>query len=205
MVELSRRKAQKSISRSSGKQVAESSETLKLNAEMMPGVNFAFSLIAPAQLDSLRTRRLAYMHLQAFFYLITYDKKSGKGGFMPGIHAWVIESRRSDWGNRVLRSFAELTKSWTPRVIGTGAEGYFRIAIRRDPSGAEVWSFALEWNQSFRIAGFFGDPQTVPVYVKALPNMDMHRIGPELRFREEIALPPNEDTLFDPGVPVSKS
>ena len=52
------------------------------------------------------------MHLQAFFYFITYDHEKQLGGFIPGDIGHLAEVSRSDWGNPHIRGFADLTWTW---------------------------------------------------------------------------------------------
>lgn len=193
---LSARKARGSMSRRTGKPVAESSEQSTLKGLMMPGVDVTFGFIAPPQLDRERVIRLACFHLQGFFYLITYDDAQGTGSGLPGTVGMVNHAPLQDWGNGLQRGFASLTRDWPMRVEGTGASGHFRIAIRHDPAGADLWSFALEWNKSHRLVGFFGDLDAAQTYVDTLPPLQWRRAGPSVRMRREIPLAEEEDVLF---------
>ena len=141
---IASRKAKGSLSRRTKKTVADSYEENKIHGRFGPSGTMTFGMVAPPQLDPERVRRLAHLHLQGFFYLITYDEGRRSGGFIPGDIGWLNEASREDWGNPVQQGFAALVRDWLVRVEGAGASGYFKIAIRRDPTGAEVWSFALE-------------------------------------------------------------
>ena len=193
---LAERKASRAFSRRTKKPVAESTEEMPIMHQLMPGADIRVGLVAPPQIDASRVRELARFHLQGFFYLITYNPTTRMGGFIPGSILFLPGARRSDWGNSLLRSFADMTRGWSNRVIGTGAEGFFRIAIRREPAGSTVWSFALEWNKSFRTAGFFGDEDRAQEFGDQLRWPEMHRLNLTKRYRREIPLAPEDDVLF---------
>jgi hypothetical protein len=197
---LAARKAKGSRSRRTKKLIVDSYEEDKISGKLMQSVDVSFGFVAPPQLDPDRGRRLAYLHLQAFFYLITYDDARRTGGFIPGAIGWLNEASRRDWGNSLQRGFADLTQAWPARVEGTGAAGFFKISIRREPAGAELWSFALEWNRAHRIIGFFGDLDRAQVHIDQIPPLTWQRIDPTRRMRREIALDPQEDRLFAPLV-----
>lgn len=164
----------------------------------MRSYSASFGLVSPPQLDHERVRHLADFHLQGFFYFMTYDAGRRIGSFIPGTIHWLNEAGRRDWGNEVQRGFADLTNAWPMRVEGTGAAGFFRIAIRRDPAGAELWSFALEWNRALRIVGFLGDRDAAQAYVDLIPPLTWWRLNSTERMRPEIPLDLDEDRLFAP-------
>lgn len=200
LAEIAARKAKGSRSRRTKKPIIDSYEENKISGKLMQSVDVSFGFTAPPQLDSERVRQLAYLHLQAFFYLITYDSERKTGGFIPGAIGWLNEASRRDWGNSLQRGFADLTRHWPPRVEGTGASGFFKISIRRDPTGAEVWSFALEWNRALRVIGFFGNLDHARSYVDQLQPLNWQRIDATQRIRREIELDPSDDRLFAPVV-----
>lgn len=195
---LALRKAKGSRSRRTRKPVADSYEENKISGKLMQTVDVSFGFVAPPQLEQERVRRLAQLHLQGFFYLITYDAGRRIGGFIPGAIGWLNEASRRDWGNSLQRGFADLTQAWPARVEGTGAAGFFKVAIRRDPAGTELWSFALEWNRALRIVGFFGDVGSAQAYVDQIPPLSWQRIDATHRMRREEELSPEEDLLFAP-------
>jgi hypothetical protein len=96
------------------------------------------------------------------------------------------------------RGFADFVSGWDSGIEATGADGYFKIAIRRDPSGADLWSFALEWNSSLRSIGFFGNLERAQPHVDALPALQFQQIDATRRMRLEVPLDPNDDRLFLP-------
>lgn len=190
------RKARYSVSRITRKPVANSFEEQNIEGRLMEGVTISFGLVSPPRFVPERVRKLAHMHLQAFFYFISYEAGTRKGGFIPGDVGFLSEVSRSDWGNVQMRSFAELTRPWTTTVGGTGANGYFRIIMRREPSGLPVWSFALEWNMSLRVVGFFGDLSVAQRFVDTLSVLDWTPIDAANRFRREIPISEADDILF---------
>ena len=164
----------------------------------MQSADVRFGFVAPPQLDRERVRHLAHMHLQGFFYLITYDADHRTGGFMPGDLGWLNEASRQDWGNSLQLGFAKLTRTWLPRVEGAGTDGFFKIAIRREPSEADLWSFAIEWNKALRSIGFFGDLERAQIHVNTIPPLTWQRIDATRRMRRETSLDPADDILFSP-------
>jgi hypothetical protein len=195
----SERKARNSISRRTGRRVAESREQLEVKVPFGPGLEFTFTGFAPPQVDHSRAYRLALMQLRAFFYFVTYNWESRDGGFWPGSFSPLAISPRSDWGNVHFSAFAKAVKDWEPRFIGTGASGFFVVAIRRHPN-AIAWSWALEWNQNYRLIGFFGELAPVQELVSTFPAMEMSEAAQagdrKIRVREEVALPEGSDLLF---------
>jgi hypothetical protein len=198
LAEIAARKAAKSRSRRTKKPIADSYEEDSIKGKLMSVADASFGFVGPPHLDPERVCRLARFHLQGFFYLITYDELNRTGGFLPGECGWVDGARRPDWGNPLQRSFASLTANWDSRIEGEGADGFFKIAIRRDPSGAGIWSFALEWNRNLRSIGFFGDLDRAQHHVNALSPLQFTRVDPTRRMRREVALDPAEDRLFTP-------
>lgn len=192
LIAEAQRKA-RSTSRRTGKPVSESSATDTLHMTLGPAT-CSFGIIGPPQVADERAWDLAYLHLAAFFFCITYNEEHARGGFLPGAFQPLPTTPRKDWGNCLQRSFMQHTREWLPRLIGTTASDYFKIAIKRHPD-RDVWSFALEWNRALRVSGFFGEvyepglawPQAIPI----LRDGEM-----VIRMREEIPLDPTNDTLF---------
>jgi hypothetical protein len=90
--------------------------------------------------------------------------------------------------------------NWHDRMIGDIAEGHFRVAIRRNPD-AELWSFALEWNNTTRVIGLFGREEAANAVLVDVPELTMIPFGKTtdgalLRFRREVPLEDSEDRLF---------
>jgi len=193
---LAERKARGSRSRRTKKSVSDSYEEKEIAGRFLQSADVRFNLVAPPQLDPERVRRLAYLHLRGFLYLTTYDADRRAGGFVPGELGWLNEASQQDWGNSLQRGFAEFTRAWLPRVEGVVADGFFKVAIRRDPSGAELWSFAFEWNKALRIVGLFGDLGRGQLHVDAIPPLTWQRVDATHRMRREISLDPADDILF---------
>lgn len=189
----------RSVSRRTGKPVAASRETIEVKMPFGPGVNFTFTLVAAPQVDPQRAFELARLQLMGFFYFLTYNKEDGRGFFWPHTFSPFASALRSDWGNAHFVAFADAVKEWEPRLVGTTADGYFAVAIRRHPS-AETWSWALEWNMGYRLIGFFGEREPAQAIVDAFPPLPM-QAGHEdanggWRVRTEVALEESEDQLF---------
>lgn len=193
---LASRKAAKSVSRKTKKPVAQSYDEGTIKGKLIPAVDVSFGYVMPPQVDAERVMQLARYHVQGFFHMITFDEAVRTGGFIPGEFGSVNIARRTDWGNSLQRSFADLVLGWDVRVVGEGANGHFKIAIRREPSGAETWSYALEWNRSIRSIGFFGDLETAQQYIDFLDPLRFKQIDPLHRIREEVALAEEEDFMF---------
>jgi hypothetical protein len=192
-----RRKA-RSKSRRTNKSVGQSAEHFNIGSPFGPGAEMTFGFTSPPQLDEDRVYRLCLMQSQAFFYWITYNKTSGRGGFWPGGFFPLDCSVRSDWGNRLHESFMETVSNWELRVQATGADGNFKVAIRKRPA-AESWSWAYEWNRNARIIGFFGAQAVAQELVDTLPAPEwaMIRRGNETtKWRAETPLSPNRDKMF---------
>lgn len=190
------RKADGSFSRRTKQLVRDSYAEETIEGTLMSSAKISITFVGPPQLVPERVRKLAWMHVQAFFYLITYNAEQRMGSFIPGDIGFAVEANRGDWGNQTLRGFADFVKAWPPRVIGTGANGFFRIAIRREPSEALLWSFALEWNASHRVVGFFGEGERVQKHLDDLPQLEWKRRDAIRRSRDEIPLNLSDDMLF---------
>lgn len=193
------RKTRGSFSKRTGRRVSDSVETGEFTGRFGPAVTYTARMHAPPQVDQERAFTLARLQVGAFFYALTYDPVSRRGGYWPGVFMPTGMSMRADWGSAQDRWFMTKTVQWPLRVRGTLAEGYFKVAIRRDLP-AEVWSWAVEWNQNFRVVGFFGDEASVTDLHREIPVMEMHDLsrqaGRLLRYRFEVPLPDAEDMLF---------
>jgi hypothetical protein len=194
---LATRKATGSGSRYTRKPVAQSYHRDTIEGTLMGGaVRIGFDIIGPPHIASERVDALAYFHISAFFYLITYEDVRRTGGSFPGVFGVVDHAGRSDWGNPVQRVFADISSTWNSRIEGVGADGFFKIAIRRDPTGVEVWSFALEWNKSLRCIGFLGNLALVQAHADVLPALHLKRVNATHRMRTEVPLAEADDKLF---------
>ncbi len=136
----------------------------------------------------------------AFFYWITYRDENKRGGKLPGQFFPILAAAKPDWGNTQKRWFMSATASWLWRVFAVGADGYFKIVIRRQAEGIDVWSWALEWNQNLRLVGFFGDPARLDALEQEIPQLKFEKLdhGPNAwsRFRTEVPLSESDDELF---------
>ncbi|NOX67062.1 MAG: HNH endonuclease [Chlorobi bacterium] len=193
------RKAQKSISRRTRKLIKDSSETLKIKVPFAPEVEFNFDLTSPPQAESERVFELARLQLMAFFYFVTYNRQTKRGGFWLGGYFPLLEAARSDWGNSTHISFMKAVVNWEPRFLGIGAEGFFKVIIRRHPSEV-CWSWGIEWNQNYRIVGFFGEEKSVREVTNDFPALDVKTLAQNannfIKYRDEKAISEENDLIF---------
>lgn len=194
--DLAERKAAKARCEATGKVVRDSKESLHFTFDVGLNARFNLGLIAPARLLRDRVKALAEAHIQGFFYFITYNEALRQGGFLPNGIVWFAWAQKEDWGNLHFSAFSTLTEHWICRVSGTAAAGFFRIAIKRDPSAQLLWSFALEWNRNCRVIGFFGDKNAAEEYTLAFPAFEWTSIDERHRMRFETPLKGSEDILF---------
>lgn len=200
-IEEARRKAANSFSRRTGKKVGDSHETTTLTGKFGPGITFNFNLTSPPQIDRERAFELARMHLVAMFFMQTYAKDTKQGGWwLHGYHP-VLMVRREDWGNPIMRGFMEATRDWEWRLHAVTADGFFKAWTRIHPDG-KYWAWAVEWNRSHRLIGFFGEREPAQALVDTFPKPKSETIyegpGRFIRITPETPLPESEDTLFMP-------
>lgn len=194
-----KRKGMKSGSRSTGKAVAESSASLAVNAKIGVVGEMVADFTAPPQLDDARVHELARLQMTGFFYFLTYDRARNVGHYWPGGFYPVHGTIKSDWGNPVHREFMKEVATWDYRLILSTADGYYRAAIRRHPA-KDCWSWAVEWNDCYRLVGFFGDLDAAKEVADRLPRIPVQSVveGPNrwLRVRLEEPLNEEDDLLF---------
>jgi hypothetical protein len=194
------RKIPRAISRRTGKLVRDSQETLTIKGQIFPGLTVTFNMVTSPQADPERVGRLAHYHVTAFHYFTTYRKETRLGGGVPGAFAVAGDYRRLDWGNERARYFMNVTKPWDPRFVLKGKEAFFQAMVRRRLPDM-LWSWAIEWNQSFRVFGFYGDEKLVEDALGQLPILKLNSIVEEpnrrIRMRTEVALPEADDILFE--------
>ncbi|MBY0566541.1 MAG: hypothetical protein K2P70_04485 [Hyphomonadaceae bacterium] len=193
------RKAARAISRRTGKPVAHGEEPLEIKGQWGPAsIGFKFDM--PPQAAEERIFELARMQVAAFFYWITFDTPSSKGGFMPGDFAPLNETRKPDWGNPQSLWFMQTTASWDWRIHAIGADGFFKLAMKKKSETEHIWSWALEWNHNLRVCGFFGDPTLIDALAQGIPTLEMTAAqrSPKrvLRYRKEVSLEASDDTMF---------
>lgn len=196
------RRSSKSNSRKTGKAVAASGVELKLSANLGINAALTFSVNGPPQLDDERVCELARLQMMGFFYFLTYDKTKEIGHFWTGGFYPVHGTIRTDWGNPIHRAFMKQCQNWDYRLILNTAEGYFRALIRRHPT-QECWSWAVEWNDSYRLVGYFGNLEAAKLLFAELPSLNLTSVleGPKdwVRRRIEQPLAEEDDTLFVAG------
>jgi hypothetical protein len=195
-----KRKGERSFSRRTGRPVGKSSEQMTFKRSLLPGVSGTLSLTCPPQMDEDRAFELAKYHVGGFFYWLTFDSMTKRGRVAEGVFAPVAVACRSDWGNAQLRGFQDFIARWPIRVHGVGGAEFFKIRICRAPDDRLLWAWALEWNQSYRLVGFFGDEGGACKAADSLPGL-VGMVVPDgngglIRYRRDQALASEEDRLF---------
>ena len=193
-----KRKAPGAISRRTGKPVINSEENVQLFSQF-GGATISMNFVAPPQIDHVRICELARFHVQGFFHQMTFDWSSRVGLFLRGdFHHWY-SAPYSDWGSSKLGWFSEQVLDWLPCLRADGADGYFRIHIRRHKDLAVI-SWALEWNKGMRVVGFVGDTDAIRQIISSYPVKPsgiIHDQGDErIVIRKHIDLAENQDLLF---------
>jgi hypothetical protein len=154
---------------------------------------------APPQLQDSRVNELALLQLRAFFYFLTFDLQQRQGRWWRGKLVPVNGTMKCDFGNAIQVAFARAIADWDYRLILTTARGYFRAVIRKHPN-ADAWAFALEWNDQYRLVGYFGDEKSCVAEAIRLPHLvgRLFHQGDEswVAVRDDVPLLPEHDTLF---------
>lgn len=207
-IDKARSKGQGSQSRRTSKPVIKSHEEIEIRGELVPGVPLSFKCVGGPQMSETRAFALARFHLAGFFYWITYQRDTKRGGFSPGEFVPIAVVRRADWGNVQILGFQDLIAHWPHRVHGIGADAYFKVIIRRAPNDEPpLWAWALEWNRSHRLIGFLGDLGAAQAAFDRLPAPVMqvieHAVDPDKGpfatwTRKDVPLADRDDHLFDP-------
>lgn len=195
------RKTRGSVSRRTGRTVARSAEPMTIRTPLWSDVILTARMTSPPQIDHVRAFDLARLQLRAFFYRITYDSVTNSGRQWPGVFVPVMLAPLSNWGDRLIAEFTRATRDWPYRYLGVTANGYFKISIRRHPEeGAACWAWAVEWNQTFRVVGFFGKIEPAMADSWSFDERLRHAVArhPEgfLALGLESRVQPADDTLF---------
>ncbi|MEA2162056.1 MAG: hypothetical protein QOK37_183 [Thermoanaerobaculia bacterium] len=188
-------KASRTHSRHSKKAVSRSVEESTLEMPLGPAGVMTVGLISAPQISVDRAFALANMHATAFFYLLTYRDEGRRGSLWPGGGFFTTDvAARSDWGNPIQRWFIDNAAPWLPRLVVSAAQGFFKVAIRKNPDVA-LWSCALEWNEGIRVVAFFGEKE---------PALALGRDMPQLFTEEHVILrTPEKITSYRTEVPIS--
>jgi hypothetical protein len=194
------RKGKNSFSKKTGKRVADSQESVKVNYLLGAGISMTMNLIAPPQHIPARLHALARYHILGFFYLLTYDPSTQHGKFPTGSIYILNEAIRSNWGNSEHLAFMRKVLPWDYRLIAPGlANGFFRVAIRRRVD-ANCFSWALEWNRNLRLIGFFGNEADVKPEFDSIPDIrpqfDRSIETPQFSVVNDVPLAGSDDVLF---------
>ncbi|MER8658486.1 hypothetical protein [Mesorhizobium sp. M0847] len=198
-IEDAQRKAKDSRSRRTRKAVKDSSEEIKIRANLGPGINLSFQFSSQPQIDDDRAFELARLQLMAFFYMQTYKRETRRGSYWPHDYHPLMTVVRSDWGNALMAGFMRTVETWDCRMLAISADGFFKLITRKHPS-AETWAWAIEWNHNRRLVGFFGEREPAQAIVNSLPRLKAHTVyrtpNESLSSRTEVRLKEDDDTLF---------
>lgn len=199
LIKETARKSQRTVSRKTGKPLSDSTETVSFNSTGRGGLSISANFTAPPQLDDTRTLALARLQMMGFFYFLTYDTSTSHGHWWRGSFQMLNGALKSDWGNPIQKAFASEIANWDYRLIGTFATGYLQVVIRKHPT-SDCWAWAMEWNYSYRIMGFFGDEETVATITDKMPPLVTYTLAESqnshFRYREEVSLSEDNDILF---------
>lgn len=192
------RKAANSISRKTRKRVGESQGSMTIRGQLGP-MNMTMNFVSRPQVDDQRMFHLALRQLQGFFFFQTYDETARRGHFWIGDYYAHAIAHKEDWGRGRLKWFMQKTADWDIRWHCVTADGFYKALIRKHPKH-RLWSWALEWNQGYRLTGFFGDRDGMIDVQGDLPQERVESMGDtgkgHLRMRFEIPLAPDDDILF---------
>jgi hypothetical protein len=82
--------------------------------------------VAPPQAASDRIFQLACYQLRGFFYRLTYNEETRRGGYCVGEFIPILIAPRSAWGNPLLVSFMNAVLPWQLRLLPGGSRGLFQ-------------------------------------------------------------------------------
>lgn len=195
-----RRKIHRSTSRKTRKKVRDSSENITFSSAPSPSLKINGNFFAPPQIEQERSNKLAMLQIMAFFYLLTFEQDKKIGHYWPGDFYVTQSGIKTDWGNARFLYFMQLTSSWDYRLIANTANGFFKVSIRKSPDSA-CWSWAIEWNDCYRLIGFFGENSYIEDLLNDFPLLDKNLVSShpssKIFFREEVEIIPESDSLFD--------
>jgi len=199
IVNEAHRKIKGSKSKLTGKLVMDSQVEKTMTVPFFNGGTITSKLVSAPQIESSRLFELAKMQMMAFFYFITFNDETKKGGFwQDGFHP-VSKAHHADWGNIEYKAFMHTVVTWEPCWVVITADGFFKSIIRRHPY-EECWSWALEWNKNYRLIGFFGVREPAQIIVNTFPSLEMMSVQTgeksSLRFRKHTKLDEKDDLLF---------
>lgn len=193
------RKRQRTFSRYTGKAVGDSRPTMEIKYNLGPGMTLTFNMTGQEQIADERVFELAMRHFQAFFYLITYNYSENRGWWWKGMFAQILAVSKPDWGNDLALAFMEKTRDWDHRVLAITAENHFKLVIRKHLT-LDVWSLAVEWNESYRVLAACGDEKPLRSFVDSLPKLELQTLAQSnnsgLAVRTEKILKDEGDSLF---------
>ena len=166
----SKRKAKGARSPATRRLAAESYHQIEARLPIGGGMTLNYNGIAMPRIDDKRIGQLAYFHVQGFNFFQSFDRARGHGAwFEPSRFVMLDSMISSDWGNPALRYFTETVEIWQAVCMTAMADGYFRIIIRKNPA-ADVYAWALEWNDRMRVFGLCCDHEARDAFVAGCPR-----------------------------------
>ncbi|SBT60899.1 Uncharacterised protein [Plesiomonas shigelloides] len=193
------RKREKCYSRQTKKLIKDSDIKSSFDTKLANNVYLNIGYQASAQLDDERCYRLAQYHMLAFFYFLTFNEEQQIGFMWPEGFYPIAQAIYSDWGNDELLGFSRVVTDWPIRLHGVTANDFFKVSIKKHPT-TSCWSWALEWNKSLRIVGFFGDKSVAEMVANDIPQLEWdiqsQQSGVTQFCRMERMISVEEDILF---------
>lgn len=186
-----------------GLRVAKSGTHVQFEVPLGSAASLKFSFVGPPQLNDDVALRLACHQIISIFYFLTFDRKLRLGRYWPGVFSVANIAHRADWGNPTALEFQKRTAIWDLWFCGVAAHGFFKAMVRKLPGPEPVWGWALEWNENYRLVGFFGDDSQVREQLGSLPQLSWQASAVNdagrVNSRVETALHADHDHLFVVG------
>lgn len=202
LMELVKKKSLGSKSAKTGRTVHLSEERATIELPFAPGIQIKFKLQAPPQIEDKRAFELARLQITAFFYLVTYNEELRQGKFFQGKFSPIACNIKSNWGNVTKKAFMVHVANWETRVIGITADCFFKVMLKKHPM-ENCFAWAIEWNQSHRVYGFFGDRALAESIYSSFPKIFKEKIplkGDDFfAVSQDVPLEEDEDTMFKAG------
>jgi hypothetical protein len=157
-------KMENSYSRRTKKKIIESVEKINMKNTLSTFTSMNFTLTMPPQIDENRIACLAKMYLSAFYYYLTYDVKLQSGEKLPDDFICFNIPYKSLWGDNIIQYYLNVTFTWQNEFKKTTADNNFKCIIKYSKlCGCYYW--ALEWNKSTILIGFFGNRCSIDMII----------------------------------------
>lgn len=195
------RKARGAVSPATRRLAAQSYNKIDATFPIGGGASLTCRGVALPTLDEQRVARLAYYHVQGFCHFRSFDAERGHGAWLePAQFLTFGFLTKEDWGNPHIVAFTAATRAWEPVCTTVLADGYFRHEMRKMP-GADLWSWAIEWNGRLRVYGLYGAPALRGPFAAELPRLSADFSHGDTTngffMRYETPLADEDDQLFE--------